>query len=98
MKEIFNSYITTQGIPFYNLSKSITFPQDQSLDIYMYFYNAEDTPWTILSYKLYGSINFWWVLSALNKNFPFYAPKQGVIKAIEPSHIGELLTFINNHG
>ena len=98
MQKIFNSYLTSQGIPFYNLNKSVTFPQDQTLDIYVYFYNDDDIPWTIMSYKLYGTINYWWVLSALNKDFPFYAPKQGVIKAIAPSRIGELLTYINNHG
>lgn len=98
MKQIFNIYRTTQGIPFYNLSKSITFPQDQSLQIYKYFYSDEDIPWTILSYKIYGTIDYWWILSALNKDYPFYAPRQGVIKVIDPLYIGELLTYINNHG
>lgn len=94
MKNIFNKYYTSQGIPFLNLSKSVTFPQDDSLQIYNFVYMDEDTPWTILSYRLYGTINFWWVLSALNKNAPFYAPRQQVIRIIKPAYIGTVLNHI----
>lgn len=94
MKTIFNNYYTVQGIPFLNLSKSVTFPQDNTLEIYDFLYNDEDNPWTILSYLIYGKIDYWWVLSALNKDYPFYAPRGTTIKIISPSHISKIIKYI----
>lgn len=94
MKKIFNIYSTSQGIPFVNLSKSITFPSDESLEIYSTLYNDQDIPWTILSYILYGTIDYWWVLSSLNKNYPFYAPKGETIKIIVPSQMNNIIKYI----
>ena len=54
--QIFNEYLTSEGVPFYLLSKSVLFPQDDSLEIYDYVYSDEDMPWTIMSYKLYNSM------------------------------------------
>lgn len=94
MEQILNGYYTSQGIPFYNLSKSVTFPQDQSLSIYSTIYSDQDIPWTIMSYKLYGSIQYWWVLSSLNKNYPFYSPRGEIIKIIHPNALKEVLKYI----
>ena len=92
--KIFNEYTTTQGIPFLMLSKSVTFPSDNSLDIYQYLYADEDIAWTIVSYKLYGSIDYWWVLSALNPYMKFYAKKGYVIKTIKSTHLETVLKYI----
>lgn len=91
---IFNSYNTIQGIPFIMLSKSVTFPQDDSLDIYKFYYADEDMAWTILSYKLYGSIDYWWVLSALNPKMKFYAVRGNVIKVIKPAYLESVIKYI----
>lgn len=92
--KIFNEYTTSEGVPFYLLSKSITFPQDLSLDIYGKMYCSEDMAWTILSYKLYGKIDYWWVLSALNKDMTFYAERGSEILIIKPTHIEEVLRYV----
>lgn len=93
MKKIFNQYETSEGIPFYLLSKSIHFPEDDK-SLYKYLYISENVPWTILSYQLYGTLNYWWVLSSLNKNQPFYAKKGYTIKFIDKSTLEEILSFI----
>jgi hypothetical protein len=88
---IFNKYRTSEGIPFFNISKSISFPKDDSLEIYSYFYVSEDTSWTVLSYKIYNTIDYWWVLCALNTDFKFYAPEGNYIKCIDPAYIKDVL-------
>lgn len=92
--KIFNEYTTSQGIPFLMLSKRVTFPSDNSLDIYQYLYSDEDIAWTIVSYKIYGSIDYWWVLSALNSHMKFYAKKGSVVKIIKPTHLETVLKYI----
>lgn len=93
MDKIFNQYTTSEGIPFYLLSKSVHFP-DNNEDLYTYIYVSENIPWTILSYQLYGTISHWWVLSSLNKNAPFYAKAGTTIKIISASVLEDILKYI----
>lgn len=92
--KIFNDYETAQGIPFYFLSKSITFPQDNSLQIYEFVNVDEDCAWTIVSYKIYGTIQYWWLLSALNPRMKFYASRGSIIKIIKPQLINDVIRYI----
>lgn len=92
---IFNRYQTSEGIPFFNISKNISFPEDESLEIYNKYFVTEDTPWTVLSYKIYKTIDYWWVLSSLNKDFKFYAPEGNYIKCIDPIYIKDVLGNIS---
>ena len=91
---IFNGYYTQEGEPFYFLSKSIVFPQDKSLDFYKTYYVQDDVPWTILSYQLYGTISYWWVLAALNKSMIFYAERGNSVLIIHPDNLEEILSNV----
>lgn len=80
---------------FYNISKSVKFPDDQSLDIYDTMYIDQNIPWTVLSWKIYNTIDYWWVLNNINlNNGKFYAEKQSTIKFIKPQVIDDILTLI----
>jgi hypothetical protein len=91
---IFNGYYTEEGIPFYLLNKRVVFPNDLSLSFYAKYYVADDTPWTVLSYNLYGTIDYWWVLSALNKSMIFYAERGSEILVIHPNNIEYIVNKI----
>ena len=94
LTDIFNGYYSSEGIPFYNLSKSVKFPEDDNLDFYLYLYNSEDIPWTVLSYNIYNTIDYWWVLSSLNKSNYFYAPANSTIKYIDKAYLQDMLSSI----
>lgn len=93
VQTIYNKYYTSEGIPFNLLSKRVNFPQDDKLEIYDYIYVQENIPWTILSYKLYGTINYWWVLSSLNPEMVFYAENGIAIKIIKTSQLDNVLNY-----
>lgn len=93
LKDIFNKYTTSENIPFYLISRSVYFPVDNP-DIYEYTYVSENIPWTIMSYNLYGTIDYWWVLSSLNKDYPFYAKKETEIKYIPLELLTDVLQYI----
>lgn len=93
LSSIFNTYTTVEGVPFYLLSKSVSFPVDNQ-DIYSYIYVAENIPWTIMSYQLYGTIEYWWVLSSLNQDSPLYAKKETEVKYIEKETLETILKYI----
>jgi hypothetical protein len=90
---IFNEYDTTEGIPFKLLSKNIHFPESNN-EIYAYTYVSENIPWTVMSFNLYNTIDYWWVLSSLNKTQPFYAKRGNTIKYIPKSILEEILSYI----
>lgn len=90
---IFNQYETSEGVPFILLSRNVHFPDDNDT-LYEYIYVSENIPWTIMSYHLYGTIGYWWVLSSLNKKYPFYAKKSTNVKYIPKSILEEILNHI----
>lgn len=93
LKDIFNEYETSEGIQFKLLSKNIHFPEDDQT-LYEYMYVSENIPWTVLSYIIYGSINYWWVLTQLNMGYPFYAKKGTTVKYIPNNIIEEIMKHI----
>lgn len=95
--DIFRSYTTEEGQPFYLLNKRVDFPSDKTLDIYDSFEVTADTPWTILSYKLYNTIDYWWVLASINPSSIFYAKEGDTIYYINSDYIDTILNLIKEH-
>lgn len=77
---------------FYNTLNKIIFPDNIDATAYLVRNIEVDTPWTILSFNIYGTINLWWVLYLLNKPKYIFLAKAGTtIKYIKPSVIGSIL-------
>lgn len=93
---IFNLYFSSEGIPFTLKNRSIAFPEDETNPIYERRYVTIDTPWTVLSYTLYGTIEYWWVLAAINKSQIFYANEGSEILTISKNYIDDVMNTIKN--
>lgn len=91
---IFNLYNTAENINFLMLNKRIEFPSDKTLFIYDKLLVNENIPWTVLSYKLYGNMNYWWVLSSLNNGI-FYAVEGETITYIKKDYLDDILGAIS---
>ena len=91
---LFNTYFTSEGIPFTLKNRSIAFPEDITNPIYGIKYIAENTPWTILSYNIYGVIDYWWVLCSLNQSQIFYAEEGSEVRYILPEYIQDVVAAI----
>lgn len=91
---IFNLYNTSENINFLMTNKRIQFPSDRELFIYDTIIIDDNTPWTVLSYKLYNNINYWWVLSSLNNGI-FYAPEGETITYIKQEYLNDILGAIS---
>lgn len=90
--------MTKEGIPFTLKSRSIKFPDDMTLEIYDKIYAPANIPWTILSYRLYNTIEHWWILSTLNSKYVFYAPEGEEIYYIKPEYISDIIEQIESNG
>ena len=80
---------------FYNLLNKVVFPKNISDEFVDTIVLQSDTPWTTLSYRLYGTINLWWVVYLLNKpKYIFKAQAATEYKYIKPGAIGAVLQQI----
>ena len=93
-KDIFNDYKTVEGIPFKLFNKRIVFPEDKNLSIYAYTNITADTPWTILSYQIYGTIEYWWILCALNEYNMYYEREGTSVVYIKEEYLQAILNSI----
>jgi len=80
---------------FYNTLNKVIFPDNLSSEVYDEIIVQVDTPWTTLSYNIYGTINLWWVVYLINKpKYIFLAKSGSKIKYILPSAISTVLNRI----
>lgn len=93
---IFTKYKTIEGLDFNLLMSKINLPQDMSLDFYEKKYITVDTPWTIISYQLYDTINLWWILCLLNQSQVMYAQSETEIYIINKNYISDIIDLITS--
>jgi hypothetical protein len=94
---IFRRYNTTENLPFLLLNKRVEFPTDRTLHIYGTRLVDGNTPWTTMSYKIYGTIDYWWILCSLNPGSVFYANDSDVIYYIKPEYLDVILNSISSN-
>lgn len=97
-ESLFNRYETAEGQPFYMIDRAVGFPTNPACGIYERKWVGEATAWTILSYKIYGTVEHWYTLAAINRAVHgseyrgvLYAPPQSYVYYIPE---GKLFTEI----
>ena len=99
-ENFFKLHIYNDEFAFFNLLKKINIltSTNDADPTYFITYNIDvDIPWVLLSYKIYGTLNLWWLICLVNniqdatKN-----PALGTqIKAIKPQFVGAIVNQIN---
>jgi len=95
-ENIFKMYTSETGLYFYNISKSIKFPDELDSTQYSYITVRQKMPWTAISFNVYKTIELWWLICILNKiDNPVRAPNVGtVLKVLNPSAVKNVLREI----
>ena len=82
---------------FYNTLNRVIFPDNIDKDVFDIKVLNVDTPWTTLSYQIYGSISLWWVIFLLNKpEYVFLAKAGKQYKYIKPEYMQSVLQNLKN--
>jgi hypothetical protein len=92
-ENIFKLYKTGGNQYFYNILSTVSVSNNLDSNI---FYNVvlnEKTPWTVISYGAYGSIDLWWLIAIVNgiKN-PLQLPSSGSIKILKPQYVRSVIS------
>jgi hypothetical protein len=99
-ENFFKLHLVNNEFAFFNLLKKInilTNTNDVDPSFFITYNIDVDVPWVLLSYKVYGTLNLWWLLCLVNniqdatKN-----PALGTqIKAIKPQFVASIVNQIN---
>lgn len=84
-ENIFKVYQTNdKNFYYYNIIKNIKVPGDISNDIFNVITLNENTPFTTLSYQLYGTTYLWWLICIVN----------GIQNPFNPANVGKQVKVI----
>jgi len=95
-ENIFKMYKNKDSQYFYNLTKTISIPEDIDPGQIIYYRIRRKMPWTMVSFNIYNTIELWWLICLLNKiKNPVEAPETGIIiKALNPDIVSQVITEI----
>ena len=80
---------------FYNILNKVVIPDGLSSEVYGEFDLDRKMSWTFLSYKIYGTIDLWWLLTLVNKpDYIFMAQGGTSYKYIKQEYIGSILSEV----
>lgn len=96
IENLFNVYQNTDGTYFYNILKTVQFPEDLDPQLYSEYYVQPKDTWPLIAWKFYKDVKLWWIICALNNISNAVAqPEMGTkIKIISPNIVRSILTTI----
>lgn len=99
LENLFNIYLDEKNRFFYNLLRTVYF-DEQSIppEIYKYYTVMNGDTYTFISYKVYGTIDLWWLVCSLNNiNNPTQIPEPGTrLKILFTDYLSNILTAVKN--
>lgn len=93
LENLFNVYNNGSNY-FYNLIGTVNIPQDLDPTVYIFFTVTSDyMPWTLISYKVYNTIDLWWLICSVNNiQNPLQFAKAGTkLKILAPEYVSAIL-------
>jgi hypothetical protein len=97
-ENVFNVYQNDNTDYFYNILAKTNFPDNIESSYYKtYTIPANNMPYTLISYNLYGTILLWWLICSVNKiqNPVFTLPAGTQIKYLTPTYVRLILAQLN---
>jgi hypothetical protein len=97
LENIFNVYVDENGMYYYNLLQTISFPDNLPLNLFSSYTIKYGDTWPFISFKTLNSPNLWWVILLANKiQNPIILPSPGtVIKIPLVQVVREILSQLN---
>lgn len=84
------------GQYFYNILKTVNFPEDIDPNIYYTYETKPKDTWPLIAYEYYKDVRLWWAICSVNQIIdPTKQPEPGtIIKVVIPDVIRGILNKI----
>ncbi len=98
LENLYNIFQDSDGYYFFNLTRTVIFPEDLNQDIYVQYIVKPKDMWTTISYKFYNTVKLWWLVCAANNiRNPIVVPKVGnILKILNNFVVKDVLTKIRD--
>ena len=100
LENLFNIFTTDDGSEtyYYNILKTANFPADLDESIYFNYTVKPQDSYPLISYKIYGDVQLWWLICAVNNiSNPLPMPKSGtILKIITTDIVKTILSDIRD--
>lgn len=95
-ENIFKMYTTDDNHKYYNILQHVHLPKDLTTDCYEVTTIPPHTPLTVLSYRIYGTMDLWWLICIANGiDDPTQFIPTGVdIRIIKPGYVNSIIQGI----
>ena len=98
-ENLFNVYQNSADQYYYNILAKVNFPDTMDESYFdTYVVPNDNTPYTLISYKLYGTILLWWLVCSVNKiENPVFFPAAGTqLKVLKPVLVSGVIQQLRN--
>lgn len=99
-ENLFNVYQNDKDQYFYNILSKVNFPSNLDSAYFDTFtVPNSNMPYTLISYKLYGTTLLWWVVCSVNNiTNPVFFPQAGTkLKVLKPELVSAVIKLVNNN-
>ena len=66
IENLFNIYNNEDGSYYYNILKTVNFPEELDPNIYSTYTTLPKDTWPLIAWKFYGDVRLWWIICAVN--------------------------------
>lgn len=88
LENLFFVFQKDNGQYFYNMLKTVNFPEDLDTTLYTYYETKPKDTWPLISYKHYNNVKLWWLICSVNQiSNPVKQPQPGTVIKIINSDI-----------
>ena len=96
LENLFYVFQKDNGQYFYNILKTVNFPEDIDPIIYTQYETKPKDTWPLISYNFYKDVRLWWIVCSVNQiTNPVKQPEAGtVIKILNSDIVRNVLNKI----
>ena len=96
-ENIFKLY-DVDNYPTYNLLQQVSIPENLDESVFMTIETQPNMAMSVLSYRLYNTMDLWWLICIVNKiDNPVEILPPGIsLKIIKPQYVTQVLTAIKS--
>ena len=98
LENLFFIFERENGQYFYNILKTVNFPDDIDPTIFIQYETGPKDTWSLIAYTFYKDVRLWWLICSANNIInPVEQPKPGtILKIMNPNVVREVLNKLKD--
>ena len=98
LENLFYVFKRDNGQYFYNILKTVNFPEDIDPTLYTQYETKPKDTWPLIAHNFYKDVRLWWIVCSANQIMnPVKQPEPGtILKIIAPEMVRSILNKIKD--